>query len=473
MGKGLLIMIVGTLSTMMFVSTTFMRTTYSGVENSMSYFENIYTRNMANSMVNMLLTRLADSMEYRIDDGSTMEYFDGKVLEYKIIDTALDRRRILEKKEMDEDVQNNADGDKFIYEIIGVDTVIKIYAKVEYNGHINSVTAFTLQNRAGGWIPPVVRGAWTANGDLNNTISDMYIDGRNHDLNLNIVPNTGTRAISTSVDFRNEENAAIGGTAVDSTDYLMTFPERPEVIEEHYLWDGTFPETPDEILGYPEGTLKKLAQSGEYGSQYVLDPSEDIEDDLVFPLSGITFIEVTDDDERQLVLDGTKGQNSGVLVIHGEGRIARLKGLKMDDGTKKKKIKDGDPILFCHNPGVDQITMSTDNSDTLTFHLDHGDQLDDCPEIDDARFTGLIVTDYSFHHHLDILGAVLQLSPDLEDSKNCNGNKDHWVYYSDQAIRDATEVTAVLSRLIGNSDTRVYDVEGFGPGRQKVSHYYE
>ena len=108
--------------------------------------------------------------------------------------------------------------------------MIKIYAKVEYNGHINSVTAFTLQNRAGGWIPPVVRGAWTANGDLNNTISDMYIDGRNHDLNLNIVPNTGTRAISTSVDFRNEENAAIGGTAVDSTDYLMTFPTRYWVI---------------------------------------------------------------------------------------------------------------------------------------------------------------------------------------------------------------------------------------------------
>jgi hypothetical protein len=302
----------------------------------------------------------------------------------------------------------------------------------------------------------------------------MYIDGRNHDLNLNIVPKTGLPAVSTSVKFENKENAAIGGTW-NGIDFPLKYPEDPKVIEDNYKWGGTFPETPDEILGYPEGTLKKLAQSGEMGSQYVLNPDKDIEEDLTFPLAGVTFIELTDGVERELKMDGTDGkQNGGILVIHGPGTVARIKGLKMDDGTKKTKVKDGDPVIFCHDPGgPDQLTMSTDNTDSLDKHMDHGDQLDDCPEVTDARFTGLIVTDYSFHHHLDILGAVLQLSPDLEEDKNCNGNKDHWVYYSDQAIRAATEITAVLSRELGNSDVRVYDVPGFGPGRQKVSYYYE
>ena len=81
--------------------------------------------------------------------------------------------------------------------------------------------------------------------------------------------------------------------------------------------------------------------------------------------------------------------------------------------------------------------------------------------------TGLLVTDYSFHHHIDILGGVLQLSPDLETEKNCNGNADHWVYYSSEAVTNATGIAAEITGL---SQQVGY---GFGKKRVNVRYVYE
>jgi len=81
--------------------------------------------------------------------------------------------------------------------------------------------------------------------------------------------------------------------------------------------------------------------------------------------------------------------------------------------------------------------------------------------------TGLLVTDYSFHHHIDILGSVLQLSPNLETSKNCNGNKDYWVYYSSEAILYATKIAAIITGLSGQVGY------GFGKKRVNVNYVYE
>ena len=98
-----------------------------------------------------------------------------------------------------------------------------------------------------------------------------------HDLNYNIIPRAGQYAVSSSTLFTNTDNASIGGT-YDSVDYPMTYPENRNVIEEYYNWGGTFPTTPDEILGYPEGVLKAIAQSGVGGSQYILNPGNKIDE---------------------------------------------------------------------------------------------------------------------------------------------------------------------------------------------------
>ena len=297
------------------------------------------------------------------------------------------------------------------------DSLIKITVAAEFNDVTKTITTYT-QKPTDGWVPVVVRAAWTANANLNNTISDMYIDGRDHDLNQNLLPTTGKFGVSTSTAFVNVENAAIGGTN-NFVDYPMTFPEDPAVIEENYNWDGGFPESPDEILGYPEGTLKNAALSGEFGGQYRLNPPMEGKyiAGLTYPLSGITYIEITNGKEYELRLE--QNGNSGIIVVHNSDRTSKIKGVKYDK----------------------------DNSDGL--------------------LTGLLVTDYSFHHHIDILGSVLQLSPNLETSKNCSGNKDHWVYYSSEAILNATEIAAIITGLSGQVGY------GFGKKRVTVNYVYE
>ena len=82
-------------------------------------------------------------------------------------------------------------------------------------------------------------------------------------------------------------------------------------------------------------------------------------------------------------------------------------------------------------------------------------------------FTSLLVDDYTFHHHIDISGSVILLSPNLEESKNCNGNIDHWEYYSSEAVSNATEIAAEITCL---SRELVY---GLGKNRVKVRYVRE
>jgi hypothetical protein len=297
------------------------------------------------------------------------------------------------------------------------DSLIKITVAAEFNGVMKTITTFT-EKPTSGWVPPFIRGAWTANANLNNTISDMFLDGRDHDLNQNLIPTTGRYGVSTSVTFVNVENAAIGGTN-NYVDYPMTFPEVDEVIEENYNWDGGFPESPDAILGYPEGTLKDAAQSGEYGGQYRINPPLDGKyiKGLNYPLSGVTYIEITNGKEYEIMLE--QNDNSGILVFHNSDRNSVVKGIKYDDATS------------------------------------------------DGKFTGLLIGDYTFHHHIDILGSVILLSPDLEEAKNCNGNLDHWVKYSSEAIENSTQIVAEISGLSGQVG------HGFGRKRLNVRYVYE
>ena len=433
MGKALLVIILGTLTILAIVRLNFLEAVNSGADNAMGYYYDNEARNIGNSMVNLLLTELAENQDYRTYESIEQKLIEGDV-RYRVADTVLTPG----------------------------DTLIKIEVKVSYFEADKTITSFTKKGEAAGWVPPFIRGAWTANGPLNNTISDMYIDGRNYDVNLNIIPGTGTYGISSSVDFENKENAAIGGT-FEGVDYAMSYPENDKIIEENYDWGGSFPTTPDEILGYPEGTLKAIAKSGAEGSQYVLNPNK-IEDELNFPLSGVTYVELTDGIERDFKILGTG--NKGILVVHGPDASSRLKGLKI----KEKKLDKHD-VEICHKPGTSaEKTMDINESD-LAAHLGHGDFEGPCNA--NEWFEGLIVTDYSFHHHLDILGAILQLSPDLETEKNCNGNKDHWAKYSKQAIENATKITASESGLVGNSKMGIYNNIGFGNGRQKVLHWFE
>jgi len=365
-----------------------------GTDNTVDNF--IYNRahDIASSMTDILLMRIANDWEYRVEtDEEPPEPLFGGDATYAVEDT-----------------------------FFGGDTLIKIKVaakiKVAENDYVTKTIITYAQRPTDGWVPPFIRGAWTANANLNNTISDMLIDGRDHDLDLNILPTTGVHGVSSSQPFVNVEGAQIGGTN-NFIDYPMTFPEDSAVIEEEYDWDGGFPETPDGMLGYPEGTLKAAAQSGLFGSQYLLLPPNEGTIDgnlLTYPLSGVTYVEVQNGDGKDLVIEQTG--NSGILVIHrdiGDSYVSSIKADKSSDGL----------------------------------------------------LTGLLITDKSFHHHIDILGAVLMLSTDLITNKNCSGNADHWVYYSSEAVVTATHIAAEITGL---SEQVGY---GFGKKRIKVRHVYE
>jgi len=388
MARYIMIVVLGGMITYGIANINQNSTVTQGTQNVVDNFASNRAHDIAGSMTDILMMRISNDATYRANSQTTEDLFGGEV-SYIVEDTSFDG-----------------------------DSLIKITATAAFYDIEKSVISYVDQP-TGGWVPSVIRGAWTANANLNNTISDMFIDGRDHDLNLNLIPTTGKYGVSSSTAFVNVENAAIGGTN-NLVDYPMTYPEIPEVIEENYDWNGGFPETPDEILGYPEGTLKAAAQSGENGSQYLLLPNNEKTIDgalLTYPLSGVTYIEVQNSADIDLLLEQTG--NSGILIVHREGGNSNIGSVKFDK----------------------------DNSDGL--------------------LTGLLVTDYSFHHHIDILGGVLQLSPDLETVKNCNGNADHWVYYSSEAVINAT---GIVSEITGLSGSVGY---GFGKKRLNVRYVYE
>ncbi len=399
MGNSILIVVAGSILLFAIANVKTYEKINKTTDNSINYYSDIQARNICNTTIEMLLSKIySENPNFRTNGKVNQEMFGGEV-SYTV-----------------EDV------------LVKGDSLIKITANGLFNGVKKQSIVFT--GGLGGWVPPFVRGAWTANGNLNNTISDMFIDGRDHPITTrkladsnNFIPGKGKYAVSTSVPFVNTQNAAIGGTGPNGVDYKMTYPENPAVIE-NYNWGGQFPKTPDEILGYPNGTLKSIAMSGVGGSQYVTNLKN-----IKWPLRGVTYFEPQSASAVEFVLSKPPtGQfHQGMLIVHRINNTSSLSGLKASSTT-------------------------------------------------DPPFIGIVITDYSFHHHLNILGAIMQLSPNLETSKKCNGNKDHWVFYSSQAIINATELVAKVSGIRGNNNSLANGLNvlgGVGDRRYSVLNWYE
>lgn len=344
MGKSVLIILLSTIALFGLITLIVFKSLGTAQKNTIENYNINYVRNLNNSVLDILLSKLADSTNYRTQDEENLSILEG-ISYYSIKDTSF-----------------------------GNDSLIQIRIRSKFNNTTKELIAYV--QTTGGFVPPVLRGTITANANLNKTISDMIIDGRDHDINGKVIPSKGIYGVSSGTDFVNLQNAKIGGTK-DGIDYPPSFPHNPSVIEENYDWGGSFPNSPDKILGFPEGTLKSIAQSGINGSQYVTNLSQ-----LKFPLKGITYLELPPGDYK-LNLGGFN--NEGILVVHNPSLSTRI--------TKLKANK---------------------------------------------PFKGLIIGDYMFHLHLNILGGLILLSPNLEMSKECKGNNDHWIYYSSAAIKNAT-----------------------------------
>jgi len=255
---------------------------------------------------------------------------------------------------------------------------IRIYSYGNFNNIIDTVFV-----RLTFWFefPVGVRAGLSTNSEV-RTSGGMTIDGRDHDEDGNVIPNSGTLGISTTSVFSPQPNSYIGGT-VSGADYEPLKPGDseydPVIIEEGAEWPGGFPGTPDSAMGgpdagYSEGKLKSIAQSGFNGSQYVTHP-----DSLTFPLSGVTYVEMGIGQTWQGI---DFGNSTGTLVVHNSTSSSKMKNL---------------------NTGT---------------------------------FKGLIMADHIEHVHTDIIGAVITFTSINLDPLIGNGGGS--IKYSSELVRDAT-----------------------------------
>jgi len=296
--------------------------------------------------------------------------------------------------------------------LLGADTAVVVRSIVTFISGIDTSYAATqaiVKSPADGFVPPVVHGTMTSFGPIDDIISDMTIDGRNWKDPTTLSPQAGIFAVSTSeATYINTQNAPLGATTYTTnpaTDIAPTFPEDPLVVETNATWPNGPPSTPDAALGYPEGTLKNIAINKLIpGSQYVTKYA-----DLVFPLRGVTYIEVA---------NGTWWRKGNV------------DGVTLDPTGKPMEPRIGpkpEGILVFHSPATDALweTMQA-------------------KPVKDP-FKGLIIADKMFHVHLDILGGIVMLSPNTVQGRTCNGNNGHWMKFSSEILEKVTQASTHTS----------------------------
>jgi len=233
-----------------------------------------------------------------------------------------------------------------------------------------------------------IRAAVMANGPI-KTLGSIRIDGRDHDIDGNLIPNSGTLGISTRSTYSQGGNSRVGGT-YNGTDYAPSKPGNSNIIETNATW--TAPTTPEEVLGLTQvDQLKTLAQSGIGGSQYVTDPAN-----LAYPLSGITYVELPPGDKW--IAGGFDFTGSGILIVHNSSTNAVLKNTNI--GT----------------------------------------------------FKGIIIVDDYIHIHNTIIGAVVNLTSNPSEG-NCIGNGSGQVLYSSIAISNALSSISTSLNVISWRET--------------------
>ena len=370
-GRAILLLVMGV---SLIASISFLNlneTNNDAADNMIQYYNRQSANNIAQTGIHMALREVTDSTDWR-QGYTNLDLFDG-TLTVSLQDTVLDST-----------------------DVVMITSTAIVDAGTDYE-QIHVSRAYTVVGSQG-FIPASVLAAITTNNPV-ATNGNITIDGRDHDMNGNLVPGSGTHAIWTTNSYSRGGNSKLGST-VGGTDYSPSKTENNNTRLEGQSYPGGYPSTPDEVMGgasdgYPDGTLKSLAQSGIGGSQYVTNPSL-----LSFPLSGITYVEMP---------TNTRGNKN-------EWRSATI---------------EGEGILVIHN-SASNATIKNLNSGT---------------------FKGLMIADDIVHVHTDIIGAIVGLSPS-PSSGNVIGNGNGNVKYSRQAIKNATS-SAGGSTSGGNSTTNV------------------
>ena len=345
-GRALLVTLLGimVLSASVFYSIT--RSSADLMTNVDKYYLRQSAQNIAQSGVNLALQRLSKDRFWR-GGYALMAMFGGNVT-VQLVDTTFKTKPALKI----------------------VSTGITNYGKSSER-RATSIAYFP-----SGFIPAALKAAISTNNPI-KTLGNLVVDGREHAMDGTLIGGSGTLGIWTTKTLSQSGNSKIGGSS-SGVDYVPSKPGSSNIIKTNQTWPGGYPGSPDSVLGgmsngFPEGTLKSMAQSGIGGSQYATDPSL-----LSTPLSGVTYVELPSGGIWQS-MDIT---GSGILVVHNSAKNAGMKNL---------------------------------NSGT---------------------FKGLMIGDDVVHIHTTIIGGLICLTPSPSEG-NCIGNGNGSVLYSSQAISSA------------------------------------
>src|SRR6266850_8345608 len=223
--------------------------------------------------------------------------------------------------------------------------------KIVSIGILNQGQAFEVRDTSiaflpRGGIPAAVRGLITTNSRT-SLEGNPLVDARDHTALGALVPGNGTLAVWTTKTISHAGDPMMGGTVL-GVDYVPSDPYVPVVVQSGQSYPN-YPSTPDSVLGgsaegYPEGTLKGIAQSGN-GNQYVTDPST-----LTYPLTGVTYVELPSGGSFK----NTNIAGSGILIVHNTAKNALLEDCNLyftglvlvDDCLKQSDIShSGTPVL--------------------------------------------------------------------------------------------------------------------------------
>jgi len=321
MSRFILIIVLGGYITYSITSMTQNKNVTQATENSVNSYSQTKARNIANSTIQMLMSKVADNESWRQTTPVTMQVFDGSA-EYTVSDA-------------------NFNGEN----------LIKYSVTANVYGTTKQVTAYSGERSL---FPGGIRGAITANNPV-DTKGNITIDGRNHTVDGTLVNGSGSYSIWGSSTISQNGNSKYGGT-YDGSDYAPTKPGDPNIISENQIWPGGFPDSPDKVMGgedkgFSEGTLLDIANSGVNGSQYVTDP-----DDLNGPFSGVTYLEMSGSKEKDRTWQSMDITGSGILIIHNSSTNSIMKNI--NSGTFKGLII-VDDLVHIHADIIGAVVILT------------------------------------------------------------------------------------------------------------------
>ncbi len=329
MSRFILIIVLGAFITYSITSLTQNKNVTQATENSVNNYSQTKARNIVNSTIQMLMSQVADDLDWRVPDPVTKDIFDGQVT-YTVTDTIFDGEDLI----------------KFSVtsEVYGKTKKVDVLAKPldPFPSGVESMAAITTNNNI-------------------LTLGNLTVDGRDHTIDGTVVPGEGTLGIWTTNTYTQSGASKVGGT-YSSVDYVPSKTPDPNLIASNQTWPGGFPpNSPEDVIkDLPFNiTLEEYAKSGDWESQYVNDPGL-----LTYPLKGVTYVELPSGESWT----DANIEGSGILIIHNDQVDAIIKNtynnftglIIADDIVHLHSIIIGAVISLTQNPSEGNTIGNSD-----------------------------------------------------------------------------------------------------------------